>query len=485
MGTPTLHYDIAIIGAGPGGYSTALRAAQLNMSVAIIERDEHLGGTCLHRGCIPSKSLISATRIIEQAQRGADLGIFEHLDTIDFAKLRDYKNNVVHQLTTGLENLIRTRKITVFRGNARLVDTHICVDPSYGLHEVLQDGHSIGEHVIIEANDTVLATGSRPQELECSPFKGALINSTQALSLNTLPHSAIIIGSGATALEFASMWNAAGCKITLLIRKNNVLSHSDRRAALTLHRELERHGITIITGSRVTRVDTGNNLGATVHYQLEDSEDEHSVNAEIALAAIGITPNTDEAWFESIECDDRGYVITDAYGRTNRSHVWALGDITVGHALAHRAFAQGIVIAQTIAGIETEPVNEDNIPSIVFTSPEFATVGMTYAQAKQDTRFTNVKETIFPVMANPRMLMSGSGGSFSIVSGQEANSEPIVLGAHIVAPDSSDLIAELQQIVGNRIALTDAASLIHPHPTFSEIIGETLLKADNRPLNIR
>lgn len=491
----SLHFDIAIIGAGPGGYSAALRAAELGRSVVMIERDETLGGTCLNRGCIPSKALITATRTLDALAHGESMGIVSKLEEIDFGRLRDYREHTVATLVDGLRALVEYRDITVYRGDASLsADHHVHVVPSAGQEHVRRFAKNGGFDEIagdldITADDVVLATGSRPRELPGTAYHGAIVDSTAALSIDTFPHSAVIIGSGAVALEFASIWNSAGSDVTLLIRKDSVLSKSDRRAALALSRELKRRGIDIIRNAHVRGIDTGVNLGVTVRYTLGDDDEEHMIGAEIALGAIGRTPNTDEPWFADcgVALDDAGMVVVDDYGRTNLDHVWALGDITAGHALAHRAFAQGLVIAETIAGLKAKPVDEDAIANIVFSSPEFATVGLTLRQAQADARYADVRETVFPVMSNPRMVMSATGGSFSIVSGRDAGGDDTeyVLGVHVVAPDASDMIAEAQQIVANRIPLHEASNAIHPHPTFSEMIGETLLKADGRPLHAR
>ncbi|NEG70223.1 dihydrolipoamide dehydrogenase [Bifidobacterium sp. BRDM6] len=361
-----------------------------------------------------------------------------------------------------------------------------------GAVRLLDDGT-----VRLTARDVVVATGSRPRPLDGIGFAGALIDSSQALSLDTMPQSAVIIGSGAVALEFASMWNAAGCDVTMLIRRERVLSHADRRAAMALTRELKRRGVHVVPGVHVTAVDTGVNLGATVHYADADGH-AGQVYGEIALVAVGREPNTDEPWFAGrgddgrsggagIALDASGFVVTDPFGRTSLPHVWAVGDITAGPQLAHHAFEQGIVVAEEIAGLAPKPVDERTVPTVIFSNPEFASVGMTLAGARADERYANVDETAMPVMANARMLIAGSNGSCSVVCGELAANPGVrmVLGVHIVAPDASDLIAEAQQIVANRVPLSDAARNIHPHPTFSELLGEALLKADGRPLNTR
>ncbi|KFI60940.1 dihydrolipoyl dehydrogenase [Bifidobacterium cuniculi] len=487
-------YDIAIVGSGTAGYSAALRAAELGKSVVMVERDGTLGGTCLNRGCIPSKALITATRTIADVEDGARMGIMASVEEIDFGKLREFRDGTVTRMTEGLRGLLAYRGIAVVQGDAAVsAERSVTVSPADGQDTVRLFAHDGGFEeldatVTFTAGDVIVATGSSPRPLPNAPFHGALIDSTQALALNTFPHNAIIIGSGAIALEFASMWNAAGCDVTLLIRKDNVLSNADHRAAVALNRELKRRGITIVKGTQVTGVDTGDNLGATVHYRVEGEEDERTMAAELALVAIGRSPNTSQPWFAGagIELDADGFVTVDDFGRTSRDHIWAIGDITRGRALAHRAFAQGIALAEHIAGLDAAPVVDANVPNVVFCTPEFATVGLTLAEARADSRYADVRETLFPVMANARMVMAASGGSFSIVSGRPADGgDELVLGVHVVAPDASDLIAEAQQIVADRIPLHQAASQIHPHPTFSEIIGETLLKADGRPLHTR
>ncbi|PJM79206.1 dihydrolipoyl dehydrogenase family protein [Bifidobacterium scaligerum] len=491
-------FDVAIIGAGPGGYSTALRAAELGMKVALIERDATVGGTCLNRGCIPSKALITATHTIDTVHRAAELGVNASVDGIDFGTLRDYRLRMVDTMVRGLSGLLAHRGITVLRAcasfNADETDAdgrhivHLLPSPGQNAIQVFHKAdvpEPAGEALDIIAANVVLATGASPRPLPGNPFAGALIDSTQALELNEFPSSAVIIGAGAIALEFASMWNAAGSNVTLLIRKDRVLSAWDRRSSMTLTRELKRHGVNIITRTHATHVDVGANLGATVHYTREGQDGEQTVWGEIALAAIGRTPLTDSDW--GVDLMDGGYVITDAYGRTSKPRVWAVGDVTAGHALAHRAFEQGIVIAESLAGRSVKPVDEDTVPQIVFSSPEAASVGLTIEQAQTREDLVEVKETVYPMLANARMLMSGRAGSLTVVSGCDASDPdtPRVLGVHMISPIASDIIAEAEQLVGNRVPLADAARLIHPHPTFSETLGEALLKADGRPLHTR
>lgn len=489
------HADIVIIGAGPGGYATALRAAQLGKSVVLIERDATLGGTCLNRGCIPSKALLTATRTIGTIGRARQLGIDATLSGVDYGALRDYRLHIVDTMTKGLAGLLAHRKVTVIRGQAALTDrSTVAVTPSAGEQQVQRFRNAgvpeeAGQTLVFSADHVVLATGSEPKPLPGQPFGGALIDSTQALARNQFPSSAVIIGAGAIAIEFASMWHAAGTDVTMLIRKDRLLSAWDRRTSMALTRELKRHGITIIDHASVSHVDTGVNLGATVHYTRGDDAADHTAYGEVVLAAIGRTPNTSSPWFTAngIALTDEGFVVTDDYGRTNVPGVWAVGDITVGPALAYRAYEQGITIAETIGGLNPPPVDDDAVPQVVFSTPEVASVGMTLDEAQKRDDVLEVKETLYPMLSNARMLMSGSAGSMSVVSGMRASNPDteVILGVHLMAPVASDLIAEAQQLVGNHVPLRQAARLIHPHPTFSETLGEAMLKADGRPLHTR
>ncbi|BDR54886.1 dihydrolipoamide dehydrogenase [Bombiscardovia apis] len=473
-------FDLVIIGSGPGGYSTALRSAQLGARVALVERDSVVGGTCLNRGCIPTKALMTATSTITASAHARELGIQSSFDGIDFAKLGAFRQASVDAMTGGLSDLLQQRKVRLIHGEGRIAQD--------GLVEVTgSDGSSRKLH----ARNIVIATGARSMALPNLAFSDDIIDSDRALTLERFPQHPVIIGAGAVAVEFASIWQAAGSQVTLIIRKDRVLSGWDRRTGVTLTRELKKQGIRVITGSQCTKVEGSQGKLSVSYSSLDDEtgQTSESISADKVLVAIGRTPNTDSDWFKQvgIDTDDHNLLVTDPWGRTSVKDIWALGDITPGYHFAHRAFEQGMVIAESIAGLKPSPVKEETIPQVVFSTPQAACVGYTRQQAQAQEDLTQVEETPYPMLANARMRMSGSGGSLSVVTACEHSKpgERIVVGVHLVAPEAAELIAEAEQIVGNRIPVSQAARLIHPHPTFSESLGEALLKADGRPLHMR
>lgn len=474
------NYDVIVIGAGPGGYSTALRSAQLGAHVALVERDAVVGGTCLNRGCIPTKALITATSAISQNNHARQLGIHSTFEGIDYKKLNQYKHSTVDAMTSGLRELLIQRQVDIIYGQARLLNSHTVE---------VSDTH--GQNQILNAKDIVLATGAHPTPLQDYKFSEHILDSDRALELSEFPTHPLIVGSGAIAIEFASIWQAAGAHVSLLIRKDRVLSNWDRRTSMTLTRELSKQGINIITHAQCAKI-TQEHEELCVSYTSTNTDShmpEQHIKADKVLVAIGRTPNTEASWFAelAIDTDSQGLVHTDAWGRTSCKNVWALGDITPGYHFAHRAFEQGIVVAESINGLHPTPVNEDTIPQVVFSTPQAASVGLTKQKAQTSTELCDIEETAYPMQANARIRMSGSGGCLSIVTACRKNKPDvrIVVGVHTVAPEAAELIAEAEQIVGNATPLAEAARLIHPHPTFSETLGEALLKADKRPLHMR
>ncbi|MCI1983719.1 MAG: dihydrolipoyl dehydrogenase [Bifidobacteriaceae bacterium] len=493
----TQNYDIAIIGAGPGGYSTALRAAELGKKVALIEKSPYPGGVCLHEGCVPSKALLTAAHTIRDAKHADVMGLTLSLQSVDLGKLVDYKESVVNQMTKGLESLLRRRKVTTITGTATMTSAHdISVELAAPDSGTSTDGDATAAPLQLHADDVVIATGSRPRHFPGTEFtKNAILSSEAALNLHQIPSSVVILGSGPIGLEFATLWSSVGAQVTLLEVADRILPSATPRVSAVVSRGLKRAGIAYETGVTIDSVEEGVNQTATVRYREAHSEGDdtaaqHSVTAQFALVAIGRLPNTGADWFGAlgIELDERGLVKTDPYGRTSVPGVWALGDITPGKQLAHRAFAQGLVVAESIAGVDTEPVDDHNVPAVTFALTEVGSVGYAADEARANPDFSDVEETTFPMLGNARVVMSGESGSVTVVSGIDSTADTsarVVLGVQMAGPGVSELTAEAEQLVGNRVPLHEAARLVHPHPTLSETLGEALLSADGRPLHTR
>lgn len=498
--TRTYDYDLAVIGAGPGGYSTALRAAELGLKVALVEKDPHLGGTCLNRGCIPTKALLTAAHARRNMAQADFWGISVDPSAIslDTAALHERKRSLVSSMVSGLENLVKARKITRIQGTAHLLEPH-----AVGTKEQR-----------IKADQIVLALGSQAVELPWLPFGGPILDSDMALAEESIPGRVAIVGSGAIALEFATYWNALGSEVTVFLRKDRPLSHGDKRTTLAVMRGLTQSGIRFIPHAQVTQAVPLPDSRLDLSYGQSDSRSqgqadgpsddpshEQSLTVDRLLVAVGRAPRTNLPGLDltQIHLDPHGFVLTDPYGRTDQGNIWAVGDIRAGHQLAHRAFGQGIAVAESIAfdrGLLSRPprpVDEHSVPQVVYSEIEYASVGYTKDEGMaRPEEFFDVQETAIPLLSNSRVLMEQASGNLTLITGKltarkggQGADTVYLLGAHIAGPRASEMISEAQQIIANRIPLHLAASLIHPHPTISESLGEALLKADGRPLHLR
>ncbi len=503
--------DVAIIGSGPGGYSCALRAAQLGLHVTLIERDAHAGGTCLNRGCIPTKALLDAAHAAWEARRGERLGFGTRAQQPDRERLLGFQHNAVRTMVDGLESLIKARRIAFVHGQSAIdtattantaTTTASATEPVAGgaqpMRTVTVDSADGTRHRI-SARHVVIATGAAPRPLAEAPFGGRVLDSDAALELPVIPRSVIVIGSGAVGLEFASFWAAMGSSVTVLVRHGRPLSDWPRRVGASLKRGMTAHGVTFMDYTAVESCTTDD---GTAMLTVSTRKGNATLCADYCLVAIGRMPSTDAPWIEQagVERDSRGFIITDPWGRATSSDmasdtasdmtsgIWAVGDVTAGRQLAHRAFAQGRVVAETMAGLSPAPVRDELVPRVVFSLPEAASVGLDADQAKSGAFgiFSDVRETAIPMDGNARTAIAGDTGVVGIVTGVDGSapdSPRLVLGVHMAGPHVSEFIGEAQQIVRNRIPLAEAALAIHAHPTFSEALGEALLKADGSPLH--
>jgi dihydrolipoamide dehydrogenase len=450
-------FDIVVLGAGSGGYATALRAAQLGKNVALVEADK-VGGTCLHNGCIPTKALLHAAELADNAREGQHFGVHTTLDHIDMAGVNSYKDNVIGGLYKGLQGLIKSRNITVIEGYGRLV----------GKDAVEVNGQRItGEHI-------VLATGSYARSLPGLEIGGRVITSDQALQLDWVPGSAIILGGGVIGSEFASVWKSFGADVTIIEALPHLVPNEDEAISKAFERAFRKRGIKFNVGVRfsgVTQDDNG------VHVSLEDGK---TFDADVLLVAVGRGPRTSGVGFEEQGITlDRGFVITDEKLHTGVGNIWAVGDIVPGLQLAHRGFAQGIFLAEQIAGLNPQPIVESGIPRVTYSEPEVGSVGVTEARAKELYGADAVETLEYNLAGNGKSKILGTQGFIKLVRQKDG---PVV-GVHMIGARVGELIGEGQLIVNWEAYPEDVAALVHAHPTQNEALGEAHLALAGKPLH--
>jgi dihydrolipoamide dehydrogenase len=454
-------YDVVVIGAGTGGYSTALRAAQLGKRVALVERDERLGGTCLLRGCIPTKALLQSGSVMDTVNRAGEWGIKASGDP-DWSAVLAFQDKVVDKLVKGITGLIKTRGIAVLRGTAKLLS-----GPA-----VEVDGARV------DAADVVIATGSRPRLLPGVEVTDRIITSDEALAFDRIPGSAVVIGAGAVGLEFASLYRSLGAEVTLLEALPNLAPLEDEDVSKEVGKAFRRRGITSAAGASVKEiVDTGDSVDVTY----EAGAKAEKVTSEICLVAIGRGPVTEGLDLEGagVSLHEKGFVEVDGQLRTTAEHVWAVGDVAATPLqLAHVAFTEGYAVAERIAGEQVPEIEYANIPRVTYCSPEIASVGLTAAQAKDAGHKVATSHLDFRGIGKANML--GEGGFVKVVAEQAGGP---VLGIHMIGPHVTDLIAEGMLITSWEAVPAEVAALIHPHPTLSEAIGEAHLALAGKPLH--
>ena len=455
-------YDIVILGGGSGGYACALRASELGKRVALIEKDK-VGGTCLHRGCIPTKALLHAAEIADQARAGAGFGVPTALGDIDGPALNAYKDTVVNQLWKGLTGLVASRKIDVIEGAGRLVSpTEIRVG----------DRLIRGEHL-------VLATGAQPRTLPGLRVDGErVITSEHALTLDRVPASAVILGGGVIGVEFASAWRSLGAEVTIVEALPRLLPDEEESSSRWLQRAFKKRGIGFELGARLEGVKAdGDGITVTL--------DGRTLAAQLLLVAVGREPASAGLGFEEAGvATEHGFVTVDEHCQTGVPTISAVGDLTPGPQLAHVGFAQGILTAEKIAGLPVTAIDYDGVPRITYSDPEVASVGLTSAAAA--ARGLETVEVRYPLGANARSVILQTQGEAKVIAVAPADGDDQpgrVLGIHLVGARVGELIAEAQLICNWKAAPAEVAQLIHPHPTQSEMIGETHLALAGKPLH--
>jgi dihydrolipoamide dehydrogenase len=455
-------YDIVILGGGSGGYACALRAAELGKRVALIEKDK-VGGTCLHRGCIPTKALLHAAEIADQANEAETFGVRARFDGIDMAGVHTYKDKVVDRLWKGLQSTIASRNVDVVYGDGRLVSPTAV---------------RVGD-TIYEGAHVVLATGSEARSLPGLAIDGQrIITSDQALTLDRVPGSVVILGGGVIGVEFASIWRSFGAEVTIVEMLPHLLPPEDESSSKLLERAFRRRGIAYQLGARFEGVKEAPD-GLTI--TLEGGK---TLNAELMLVAVGRGPVSAGLGYEEAGVAvDRGFVIVDEYCRTSVPTISAVGDLTPGLQLAHVGFAEGILVAEQVSGLEVTPIDYDGVPRITYSDPEVASVGITSAMAAE--RGIETTEYTYNLGGNGKSVILQTQGAAKVIAA--ANGTPgrlgPVLGVHLVGARVGELIAEGQLIYNWEALPSEVAQLIHPHPTQSEVIGEAHLALAGKPLH--
>jgi len=456
--TDSSGYDIVILGGGSGGYACALRAAELGKRVALIERGK-VGGTCLHRGCIPTKALLHAAEIADHTRDSATFGVQATLQGIDMAGVNAYKDKVVTRLWKGLQGLIASRKIDVIEGEGRLVSP-----------TSVQVGDTVytGAHV-------VLASGSESRSLPGLAIDGQrVITSDQALTLDHVPASVVVLGGGVIGVEFASVWRSFGAEVTIVEMLPHLLPLEEESSSKLLERAFRRRGIGQKLGARFESVkDTGSGVVVTL-------EGGTTLEAELLLVAVGRGPVSAGLGYEEAGVEvERGFVKVDEYCQTRVPTISAVGDLTPGLQLAHVGFGEGILVAERLAGLHVTPIDYDGVPRVTYCDPEVASVGITSATAAE--RGIETTEFTYDLAGNGKSQILQTQGAAKVIA--TAGGGP-VLGVHLVGARVGELIAEGQLIYNWEALPTEVAQLIHPHPTQSEAIGEAHLALAGKPLHV-
>jgi dihydrolipoamide dehydrogenase len=448
--------DLVILGGGSGGYAAALRAAELGMTVVMVEKDK-VGGTCLHRGCIPTKALLHSAETVTVIKEAAQFGVNGTFESVDMAAVNAYKDKVVEGLFKGLTGLVKSRKIEVVQGTGRLVSPTA----------VEVDGRRI------EARHVLLATGSVPRSLPGLDIDHTrVVTSDDALEFDRVPASAVILGAGAIGCEFASVWSSFGADVTIVEALPHLVPLEEESSSKLLERAFRKRGIKQELGARFERVEQ-TDTGVRVH--LEGGK---TVEAELLLVAIGRGPVSQDLGYEQVGIEmERGFVKVDEYCQTSVPTISAVGDLIPTLQLAHVGFAEGILVAERLAGLAVTPVDYDGVPRVTYSHPEVASVGLTTKLAQE--RGYDVIEATYDLAGNGKARILGTAGAVKVVAAKDG----AVLGVHMVGDRVGELIAEAQLITNWEALPGEVAQLIHPHPTMSEAVGEAHLALAGKPLH--
>ncbi|AUJ26825.1 MULTISPECIES: dihydrolipoyl dehydrogenase [Virgibacillus] len=465
VGDFPIEVDTLVVGAGPGGYVAAIRAAQLGQKVTIADKGA-LGGVCLNVGCIPSKALIQAGHLAEQAHGNEEMGIKTENVSVDFSKVQEWKASVVNKLTSGVEGLLKGNKVDIVKGEVYFVDKNTA--------KIMDEKNS----QTYTFNHCIIATGSTPIEIPNFKFSDRVLDSTGALNLKEIPKKMVVIGGGYIGTELGTAYANFGTEIVVLEGAKEILGGFEKQMSQVVKKRLKKKDVTIITEAMAKGVEESKD-GVKVTYEVKGKEE--TVEADYVLVTVGRRPNTEDIGLEQvgIEKDERGLIKIDNQCRTNVDNIYAIGDIVAGPPLAHKASYEGKVAAEAISG-EKAVIDYLSMPAVVFSDPELATVGYSEQEAK-DAGF-DVKAAKFPFAANGRALsLNDSDGFMKLITRKD---DGLVIGAQIAGPNASDMISELGLAIEAGMTAEDIALTIHAHPTLGEITMEAAEVALGTPIHM-
>lgn len=463
-------YDLVILGGGPGGYVAAIRASQLGLKTAIVEKDK-LGGTCLHRGCIPSKALLRSAEVYRQTKAADDFGIETDHTTLNFGKVIARKNDIVEKLHLGVETLMKKGKIHVYEGFGRILGPSI-FSPMPGTISIEHDDGS--ENTMLTPKNVIIATGSSPRPLKNLKFDGEhVLSSDHALEMEELPESILIVGGGVIGIEWASMLSDFGVDVTVIEYGKQILPSEDKEIAREMERQLKKKGIKFVKNANVLGETLEIADGVTI--QAEVKGDKKTFHGEKLLVSVGRTANVTNIGLENTDIQlDNGVIQTNEFLQTKESHIYAIGDCVGGMQLAHVASHEGIIAVEHIAGKNPFPLDDITVPRCVYSNPEAASVGFTEEEAREQG--FDVKVGKFPFQAVGKALVYGEAGGFVKVIADKESED--VLGVHMIGPGVTDMISEASLAKVLDATPWEIAHTVHPHPTLSEAISEAALAVD-------
>ncbi|MCJ0930919.1 dihydrolipoyl dehydrogenase [Virgibacillus halodenitrificans] len=468
-------YDLVILGGGTGGYVAAIRAAQIGMQVAVVEK-EKLGGTCLHRGCIPSKALLRSAEVYRQTKQASEFGIDTENTTLNFSKVQERKESIVSNLHQGVQGLMKKGKIDVFEGYGRILGPSI-FSPMPGTISI--EYANGDENTMIVPKNVLIATGSKPKSLPGLTLDGTYVmSSDEALQMEELPNSIIIVGGGVIGIEWASMLADFGVKVTVIEYLPHILPTEDEAIAKEVEKQLKNKGITFVKSAKVLPETL--EINNMVSIEAEIDGEKKDFNADKMLVSVGREANTTNIGLENTDIVvDKGFIQTNDYYQTKETHIYAIGDVIGGMQLAHVASHEGIVAVEHMADQKPQPLNYNNIPSCIYSNPEAASVGLTEKQAKEAGFQINVGK--FPFKAIGKALVHGESDGFVKVIADKTTED--LLGVHMVGPHVTDMISEAGLAKVLDATPWEIANTVHPHPTLSEIMGEAALAVEGKQIH--